>query len=111
MESTTRTGTRWPCASVSLPARASESSLLPQAVGPQTTSAVLTGLSELRSSACWLAGVEDVGARRLYRGCDVVPGPCVRANVHGMATPRLADGPAVLGAPVADLDLLHPPHL
>src|SRR5215212_9408713 len=58
-----------------------------------------------------LPGVEDMRSRGLYPGLHVVPGPGVRPHVHRVPTPGLAYGLTILGAAVADVDLLDTAHL
>ena len=108
IESTTRVVTIAPCSRVSASARASETSLFPLAVGPQTTRAFLF-CSAVRLPR--LPGVQDVRPRRLYPGPDVLSGLSVRPDVHGVAAPGLAYGLAVLGAPVPDVHIFQASHL
>src|SRR5919112_90794 len=110
MESTASVGTRRRSVPVSLSARASESSLLPPAVGPQTTSAVFLRFCNSRDSSdpsVRLARVQYVGPCGLYFGLYVVPRRDVGTDVNGVTTPRLPDSLAILRAAVTDVDLLY----
>src|SRR5918998_1951285 len=117
MESTTTVGTATPNSSVRASARASAASLLPAAVGPQTTRASPAAalrpppqaLADLRHGR--VGGVEDVGAGRRYLPPDVLAGVGIRPQVDGVAAPGLADGPAVLVGAVPDVDILRAPDL
>src|SRR5215208_6044410 len=109
MESTARVGTCRPCASVSLSAKVSESSLLPPAVGPQITSAVFLRLCTSRDSSdpmARLACVQYVGSRGLYPCLHVVSRRDICIDVNGVTAPRLPDSLAILRAAVTDVDLL-----
>src|ERR671917_535964 len=117
MESTTTVGTATPRSSVRASARASATSLLPAAVGPQTTRASPAAslrpppraLADLRHGR--VGGVEDVGAGRRYLHPGVLAGVDVRPQVDGVAAPGLADGLAVLVGAVPDVDVLRTPDL
>src|SRR5918997_1546441 len=117
MESTTTVGTATPRSSVRASARASATSLLPAAAGPQTTRAFPPAslrpppraLADLRHGR--VGGVEDVGAGRRYLHPGVLAGVGVRPQVDGVAAPGLADGPAVLVGAVPDVDILRAPDL
>src|SRR5215211_2658883 len=109
MESTASVGTRRPSASVSISANASESSLLPPAVGPQTTSAILLRFCASRGPSdrsVSVASVQYVGSRGLYPGLHVVSGRGICIDVNGVTAPRLPDSLAILRASVTDVDLL-----
>src|ERR687897_139595 len=114
MESTASVGTCRPCASVSLSAKVSESSLLPPAVGPQTTSAVFLRICASRSPSdrsVRFARVQYVGSRGLYRGLHVGSRRGIRVDVNGVTAPRLPDSLAVIRAAVTNVDLLFAPNL
>src|SRR5215208_791748 len=109
MESTASVGTYRPSTSVSLWARASESSLLPLAVGPQTTSPVFFRCCASRSTSdqgARFARVKYVGSRGLYPGFHVVSrvGFCI--DMDGVTAPCLPDSLAVFSTAVTDVDLL-----
>src|SRR5215210_6162908 len=109
MESTASVGTCRPSTSVSLSAKVSESSLLPPAVGPQTTSAVFLRFSASRGPSdpsARLACVQYVGSRRLYPGLHVVSRRGICIDVNGVTAPCLPDSLAILRAAVTDVDLL-----
>src|ERR671916_524901 len=109
MESTASVGTCRPSAPVSPSAKMSESSLLPPAVGPHTTSAVFLRLCVSRGPSdrsVGFASVEHVGSRGLYPGLHVVSRRGVCLDVNGVTAPRLPDSLAILSAAVTDVDLL-----
>src|ERR671916_2725136 len=113
MESTASVGTCRPSAPVSPSAKMSESSLLPPAVGPHTTSAVFLRLCVSRGPSdrsVGFASVEHVGSRGLYPGPHVVSRRGVRRDVNGVTAPRLPDSLAILRATVTDVDLLIASH-
>src|SRR5829696_9160673 len=114
MESTARVGTCRPSAWASFSAKVSESSLLPTAVGPQTTSALFLRFCGSRSPSdrrVRCARVEHVGSRGLYFGLHVVSRRGVRTDVNGVTAPRLPDSLAVLRAAVTNVDLFFAPYL
>src|SRR5215216_4581512 len=109
MESTASVGTCRPSASVSISANASESSLLPLAVGPQTTSAILLRFCASRGPSdrsVSFASVQYVGSRGLYPGLHVVSRGGICIDVNGVTAPRLPDSLAILRAAVTDVYLL-----
>src|SRR5919112_511278 len=112
MESTASVGTYRPSASVSISASASERTLLPPAVGPQTTRTVfLRFCARLRPSgrSVTFASVKYVGSRGLYPGLHVVSWRGVCIDVNGVTAPRLPDSLTILRAAVTDVDFLFAP--
>src|SRR5215203_207357 len=108
MESMANVHTCRPSASLSLSAKVSESSLLPPAVGPQTTSAFFLRTCASRDSSGpsgGLARVEYVGSRGLYCGPHVGSRRGICIDVNGVTAPRLPDSLAILRAAVTDVDL------
>src|SRR5919112_1620238 len=114
MESTTSVGTCRSSASERLSAKVSERSLLPPAVGPQTTSAVFVRFCASRGPSdhsVGIARVEHVGSRRSYRCFHVGSwrGFCI--DVNRVTAPRLPDSPSILCAAMTDVNLLFASYL